>query len=281
MSLYEIIKTILADENLSKRLLDSSKKQDLYRFLCQNKYEKSYEEFCKEFAKLYSDSQNTDKLSDSELGDISGGTGNFKNELLSILASFVVIGSSVQNSFATGPNATSIKSSSNDCDSTYDPNSGILEIKLVDNGELKNLSDVIHQDSKASARGLKIYSKDKLNLSDGCFNDFSALEFVSISAANVTIQDNVFKNLKKLKAVGIDCSNYHINTDELENSPNPVSTYVFKNGEVDTIISKLKLEDLRQYRTYIGIKKSRKRNESQKAKGTGKRKTLAFCAEWT
>ena len=247
MSLYEIIKTILADENLSKRLLDSSKKQDLYRFLCQNKYEKSYEEFCKEFAKLYSDSQNTDKLSDSELEDISGGTGNFKNELLSILASFVVIGSSVQNSFATGPNATSIKSSSNDCDSTYDPNSGILEIKLVDNGELKNLSDVIHQDSKASARGLKIYSKDKLNLSDGCFNDFSALEFVSISAANVTIQDNVFKNLKKLKAVGIDCSNYYINTDELENSPNFVSTYVFKNGEVDTIISKLKLEDLNKF----------------------------------
>lgn len=247
MSLYEIIKTILADENLSKRLLDSSKKQDLYRFLCQNKYEKSYEEFCKEFAKLYSDSQNTDKLSDSELGDISGGTGNFKNELLSILTSFVVIGSSVQNSFATGPNATSIKSSSNDCDSTYDPNSGILEIKLDDNGEFKNLSDVINQDSKASVRGLKIYSKDKLNLSDGCFNDFSALEFVSISAANVTIQDNVFKNLKKLKAVGIDCSNYHIHTDELENSPNPVSTYVFKNGEVDTIISKLKLEDLNKF----------------------------------
>lgn len=247
MSLYEIIKTILEDEKLSKKLLDSSKKQDLYRFLCQNKYEKSYEEFCKEFAKLYSDSQNTDKLSDSELEDISGGTGNFKNELLSILASFVVIGSSVQNSFATGPNATSIKSSSNDCDSTYDPNSGILEIKLDDNGEFKNLSDVINQDSKVQTRGLRIYSKDKLNLSDGCFNDFSALEFVSISAANVTINDNVFKNLKKLKAVGIDCSNYHINTDELENSPNPVSTYVFKNGEVDTIISKLKLEDLNKF----------------------------------
>ena len=247
MSLYEIIKTILEDEKLSKKLLDSSKKQDLYRFLCQNKYEKSYEEFCKEFAKLYSDSQNTDKLSDSELEDISGGTGNFKNELLSILASFVVIGSSVQNSFATGPSAASIKSSTNGCDSTYDPNSGILEIKLDDNGEFKNLSDVINQDSKVQTRGLKIYSKDKLNLSDGCFNDFSALEFVSISASNITIHDNVFKNLEKLKVVEIDCSNYYINTDELESCPNLVSTYVFKNGEVDIIISKLKLEELNKF----------------------------------
>lgn len=247
MSLYEIIKTILEDENLSKKLLDSSKKQDLYKFLCQNKYEKSYEEFCKEFAKLYSDSQNTDKLSDSELGDISGGTGNFKNELLSILASFVVIGSSVQNSFATGPNATSIKSSTNGCDNIYDPNSGILEIKLVDNGELKNLANVIHQDSKIQTRGLKIYSKDELNLSDGYFDDFSALEFISISASNITIHDNVFKNLEKLKVVEIDCSNYYINTDELESCPNLISTYVFKNGEVDTIISKLKLKDLNNF----------------------------------